>query len=214
MRAKHSVIPGDLTTTVADFENRLSFARQNAGAIHIDVADGEFVETLTLPIKRWPKLAIPYAEAHLMVKKPLPYLDQLKKAEVTRAIIHIESYFDPEELSSYAREIDMLLGFAINPETDLDYVRPFLEISNYVQVMGIEPGKTGQQMLPQTPLAVSYLRRVPNKRLVISVDCGVNKNNIAELNRLGASYFIASSAIYAEKDWQKAYSELLEMASA
>lgn len=214
MRAKHRVIPGDLTTEIGAFTTRLDFAREHAGAIHIDVADGEFVGSKTLPVKKWPTLSLAYAEAHLMVNNPLPYLDDLKKAGVTRAIIHIESYFDPDELSAYAREIDILLGFAINPETDLDYIRPFLELSHHVQVMGINPGKTGQQMLPQTPLAVSYLRRVPNQRLVITVDGGVSRNNIAELNKVGANFFVASSAIYGQQDWPSAYQELLELAES
>lgn len=212
MRAKGPILPGNLTTTREEFAKRLDFARQNAGAIHIDVADGEFVPTTTLPIKEWPALEIDYAEAHLMVKNPIPYFDDLKKAGVTRGIIHIESFFDPDELVSYAKEIDLLLGFAVNPETDLEYLKPFLEFSNYVQVMGIDPGKTGQTMLPQTPTAVSYLHRLPQRRLVISVDGGVHENTILQLRKTGASYFVASSAIYDSDDWQGSYGRLLEMA--
>ncbi|QQG50215.1 MAG: hypothetical protein HZB70_01335 [Candidatus Berkelbacteria bacterium] len=212
MKAKGPILPGNLTNTAEDFLRHLEFARENANAIHIDVADGEFVPPTTLPIKKWPTLAIDYAEAHLMVKNPIPYLDDLKKAGVTRSIVHIESFFDPDELVSYAREIDMLLGFAVSPETDLEYLRPFLELSNYVQVMGIEPGKTGQTMLPQTPTAVSYLHRLPNRRLVISVDGGVHENTILQLRKNGASYFVASSAIFDSTDWQASYSRLLELA--
>lgn len=212
MKARLPIIPGDLTATVSEFTTRLEFARNAADAIHIDVADGRFVPATTLAIEQWPELAIGYAEAHLMVRDPIPYLDQLKKAGVTRAIVHIESFFEPEELITKAREIDLLLGFAINPDTDLDHLRPFYEISNYIQVMGIVPGATGRAMLTQTPASVSYLRRVPNRRLIISVDGGVNSQTLPGLLRVGANYCVASSAIYDEGDWTKNFNELVSLA--
>lgn len=212
MKPRLPIIPGDLTTTVKDFTERLEFAREVAEAIHIDVADGQFVEATTLPVEDWPPLDIAYAEAHLMVRNPIPYLEKLKKAGVTRAILHIESFFDPEELVSHAREIDLLLGFAINPDTDLDHLRSFFELSNYIQVMGIQPGATGRTMLSQTPASVSYLRRVPNRRLVITVDGGVHLSTIEELFRGGANYCVASSAIYDEGDWRQNFSDLVTQA--
>ncbi len=210
MKARLPVIPGDLTTTKDEFDKRLVFARQAADAIHVDVADGEFVAATTLSIEEWPALNIGYAEAHLMVRNPVPYLEKLKKVGITRSIVHIESFFEPDELINYAREIDMLLGFAINPDTDLDHLRSFFDLSNYIQVMGIVPGTTGQSMLMQTPASVSYLRRVPNKRLVITVDGGVHRDTIQNLFRVGANYCVASSAIYDNGDWQDNYSALTE----
>jgi len=209
MKARLPIIPGDLTTTKEQFEKRLIFARRVADAIHIDVADGEFVVAKTLPISDWPMLEIGYAEAHLMVRNPVPYLEKLKKVGVTRSIVHIESFFDPEELVHHAREIDMLLGFAINPDTDLEHLRSFFELSNYIQLMGIVPGATGQTMLQQTPASVSYLRRVPNRRLIITVDGGVHTDTIEGLFRVGANYFVASSAIYDKGDWDKNFAALL-----
>ncbi len=214
MKSKLPIIPGNLTTTIEAFAERLDFARTAADAIHIDVADGEFVEAVTLPVEEWPTLGITYAEAHLMVKNPIPFLDKLKKVGVVRTIVHIESFFDPEELVNYAREIDMLLGFSINPDTDLDHLKSFFEYSNYIQVKGIVPGATGQKMLEQTPAAVSYLRRVPNRRLVISVDGGVNTETISSLFRVGANFCVASSAIYDNGDWNSNFKLLLTESGA
>jgi ribulose-phosphate 3-epimerase len=106
----------------------------------------------------------------------------------------------------------MLLGFAINPDTDLDHLRTFFELSNYVQVMGIQPGATGQKMLTQTPASVSYLRRVPNRRLIITVDGGVHLDTIQNLFNVGANYCVASSAIYDEGDWRANFAALTDLA--
>jgi len=211
MKPNSVIIPGDLATTREAFVSRLDFARQNARSIHIDIADGQFVDSTTLPIKDWPALDIDYAEAHLMVKDPIPYLTELKQAGITRAIVHIESFFNPDDLIAQAKEIDILLGFAVNPDTDLEHLKSFFDLGNYIQVMGIEPGKTGQPMLPQTPLAVSYLRRIPSRRLVISVDGGVHPDTLPGLRQAGANFFVASSSIYDSGDWVKNYKHMLEL---
>lgn len=211
MRSKHEIIPGDLVTTVEDFIKRLEFARAVGNSIHADVLDGQFVEGEGLAVKDWPMLDIEYAEAHLMVNDPLSFLSAVKAKGATRAIVHVEAQFDPTELKNKARELDLLLGFAVNPETDLSKLHRFFEVSNYIQVMGVHPGRTGQSYQEQTPLAVSYLRRLPN-HLIISVDGGVGPENIQALRQAGAHYFVASSSLYSEGEWQDNYQQLLDLA--
>lgn len=212
-KSKQAIIPGDLVMSVTNFNKRLDFAAKVGNSIHIDIVEKGFADGRSLKVDAWPELTLGYAEAHLMVKDPIPYLDKLKQKNITRAIIHVESTFDPSELQAVARDLDILIGFAVNPDTDLTRVTPLLAISSYVQVMGIYPGKTGQPYLAQTPLAVSYLRNLP-QRLTITVDGGVSQNNIPALKTAGADYFIASSAIYDHGDWQENYQLLLNLAQA
>lgn len=213
MKSKNPIIPGNLVESEADFTARLEFAKKVGNAIHIDVTDPDFVEGISLPVEAWPQISLEYAEAHLMVANPLRYFATLKEKGIVRAIVHVESDFDPTELQATARELDLLLGFAINPDTDLTRLLPLLAISSYAQVMSIYPGKTGQPYLPQTPLAVKYLR-THQSRLTITVDGGVSVENIPELKTAGADYFIASSAIYDGNDWTDNYQKLLNVARA
>lgn len=209
MRSKYPIIPGCLVLSAENFIRRLEFSKAAGNSIHVDVVDNDFVKGHTLPIEQWPRLDIEYAEAHLMVRYPTKMLPALKKAGVTRAIIHVESIFDLDELAEVAKSHDILLGFAVNPDTDLHTVRPYLAISNYVQVMGVTPGKTGQRQVTQTNTAVSYFKSLPS-RLTITVDGGVNATNIANLKSSGADYFIASSALYDRGEWLDNYHDLLE----
>ena len=80
--------------------------------------------------------------------------------------------------------------------------------------MGVHPGKAGQEIVETTSMAVSYIRRTSlNRRLVITVDGGVTKENIPELKKNGANYFISSAAIYNnKKSWHDSYNELVEVA--
>lgn len=214
MKPAGPIIPAALVTSAKALEEHLTFARKTSSAIHIDVIDGKFCSGTALSPSDWPELDLSYSEAHLMVEEPINYLDAIKQKGVTRTIIHVESKFDPEELVAKARELDLLLGFAINPETDLEKLRPFYALTSYFQVMGVHPGRIGQEMLDTTTLAIAYIRRTsPNRRLAISIDGGVTKENIPELKRAGADYFVSSAAIYeGEKSWEENYTELMEAA--
>jgi len=212
MKSKNFVIPACLVSNREEFIKRVEFAKSVGNAIHLDVIDPKFVDGSAMPIEAWPDVDIEYAEAHLMVRQPLTYLSQLKAKGITRAIVQVESDFDLDELVTEARINDILLGFAVNPETDLGTLRRFFSVSQYVQVMGINPGKVGQTQLPHTALAVSYLSKLPY-RLTVTADGGVNLNNIASLRQAGASYVDVSSAIYAEDDWQSSFKALMAKAS-
>ncbi|OGD60826.1 hypothetical protein A3A71_02865 [Candidatus Berkelbacteria bacterium RIFCSPLOWO2_01_FULL_50_28] len=209
MRSKSLILPGCLVLSEESFLARLEFARATTQSIHVDVVDNDFVKGHTLPIEEWPELDLGYSEAHLMVRSPQSCFSALKAKKVTRAIVHVESEFDIESLERDARRLDILLGFAVNPDTDLATSKPLLRVSNYIQIMGVTPGKTGQPQLPQTVSAVSYFRAFDHHS-IISVDGGVNASNVAKLKSAGANYFIASSGIYDNHDWQESYRELLE----
>ncbi len=215
MKSKTPIIPAALVTNEQAMLERLEFARKNSDSIHIDVIDGQFCDGATLPVEQWPELNIGYAEAHLMVKEPLNYLEKIRAKGVTRALVHVESDFNVEKLVNEARRVDVLLGFAINPDTDLEKLRPLYNVSSYFQIMGVHPGRIGQVMLDTTPLAIAYVRRTSsNHRLTITVDGGVTVEHIAALKKAGADHFVSSAAIYeGEKSWQENYDELMRAAN-
>lgn len=212
MRSLSPIIPSILTISKEDFSKKIEFAKTVGNSVQIDLIGQDFCPGRSLSLESWPSFEIEYAEAHLMVKRPIEYLEEIKKHGIIRAIIHVESTFDHEELVEKAKSLDILIGFAVNPDTDLDKIRPFLSISNYVQVMGVSPGFSGQQELPGTTLAVSYLKHLAGHRLVISVDGGVEQANIGELKKAGASYFVDASGIFEKGNWQENYRQLVNAA--
>lgn len=203
------IIPSILVTNRAEFDARLEFAHQGARSAHIDVIDGEFCSGETLAIEEWPELDLDYAEAHLMVVTPLPYLEKVASKNVTRAIVHAESTFDLEQLTKTARELDLLLGFAVNPDTDLAKLRNLLDTNAYIQVMGVHPGASNQSLIDQTPTAINYLKKSTAKRLIISVDGGVSSGNAQNLTLAGANYLVASHALFHDSNWAENYQQLL-----
>jgi len=203
------IVPAVFATSPEVFKQRLAFAESTAGAVHIDVIDGEFCPGATLPLEHWPPVTSSYSEVHLMVKRPLEYFAQLAEKKITRVIVHVESQFDVEELHRQAKSLDLLLGLAINPDTDLDRLRPYYELTSYIQIMGVHPGRTGQAFLEPARLAVSYLKHLPNRRLLLSVDGGVTAENITSLKDAGAHYFVTTHAIFDHANWQKGLDSLI-----
>ena len=212
MKSKNFVIPACLVTNREEFIKRLEFARTVGNSFHVDLIDRNFVMGEAMSVEDWPMIDIEYCEAHLMVKNPVSFLAPLKTKGVSRAIVHVEASFDLEELATEARVNDILLGFAVNPETDLTALRKYFNISQYIQVMGVQPGQVGQSQLPQTALAVSYLNKTPY-RLTITVDGGVNLANISELRHSGADNAVCSAAIYGQGEWSENFQALLKKAT-
>lgn len=196
MLSKSPIILSVLTHNSEEFTEKLAYATTATKSVHLDVIDNNFCEGKTLPIDAWPVITADYSEAHLMVNNPLEYLEPLAAKKVTRAIIHVEANFKLDELAQKARELDLLLGWAVNPDTDLDKLRPLYDTSSYIQVMGVHPGHSGQTMIDTTPPAVAYLKRIPSRRLTVTVDGGVSPETISGLKLAGANHFVVSHAVF------------------
>jgi len=213
MKSKQPVIPAVLSSSPEVFAQRLEFARTAANAVHFDVLDGQFCPGKALPIEHWPAVEIGYSEAHLMVEKPADYLEALAGRQITRALIHIESEYTLTALRQQARQLDILLGFVVSPDTDLALLQPALAVSTYVQVMGVHPGSSGQRLLDTTLTAVRYLRTQPSQKLVITVDGGVTLPNAPSVFQAGANYIITTQALFQGAKWSDNYQALLQAAS-
>lgn len=210
MRSRSPIIPAIFSDNPSIFKERLEFAETVVRAAQFDVLDGEFCRgDDNMAMEAWPKFNLEYSEAHLMVKHPIDYLEKLAAKKITRALVHVESEFNLEELRTKARELDILLGFSINPDTDLAKLRQYFEVSNYIQLMGVVPGHTGQRMLDTTVSAVSYLKRIPNQRLYIVVDGGVTAENARELVDAGANFLVATTALFSSGDPKENYEKIL-----
>ena len=81
-----------------------------------------------------------------------------------------------------------------------------LEYVDYVLIMGVNPGFGGQVFIPNSIEKIKVLRKQIQDRglaVLIEVDGGVNENTIAEISSAGVDIFVAGSAIFGSKDYQK-----------
>lgn len=188
-----------------------------AGWFHLDVMDGIFVPNISFgfPVcKAIAQVARKPLDAHLMIVEPWRYVERFAELGVKYLSFHYEACNDRHlrECIRLVRGCGMGVGVAINPETPAEVLIPYLRDIDYVVVMGVHPGYSGQKYIPETTEKVGVLAEMiagMEADCFIQVDGGVNVDNIAELERLGAGVFVAGAAAFSSGDPKSAIRALL-----
>lgn len=187
----------------------------DARLLHLDVMDGHFVPNLTygpVVVERLRALtAIPF-DTHLMIDEPDRYLDDFLAAGCDCITFHIEAVPDPTALLGRIHEADAVAGLALNPETPIETVRPFLSDCDLVLVMSVNPGFGGQSFQPSALDKLRQLREWSVPQTLLSVDGGINRSTIHLAAAAGADVLVAGSAVFDASDYGVALCELAEVA--
>lgn len=104
-----------------------------------------------------------------------------------------------------------MFGIAINPETDIDVIKEYLPLIHLVLVMGVKPGKGGQEFIPETVQKIESLKKYideNNLDLDIEVDGGVNDKTAERVVEAGANILVAGAYITSKDDPKEAISFL------
>lgn len=179
---------------------------------HIDVMDGEFVE------KNTHDLMLEYCEyldhiskvpldVHLMVADIKNYVDSYLIFNPNIITFHYEACKNKEEVISiikYIKEKGRRVGISVKPNTKIEEIYQFLQYVHLVLVMTVEPGKGGQELIPET---IDKIRELKNCRdthnfdFDIEVDGGIKVENSQEVIDAGADILVAGTAILTSKDY-------------
>ncbi len=181
------------------------------GVLHWDVMDGHFVPNLSYgamviePIRTRSNCLF---DVHLMMSDPGQYLDDFIRAGCDAITFHIEAVPEPAELLDRIHQADVLAGLALNPNTPVAAIEPYLEQCDLVLVMSVEPGFGGQTFQPSVLPKVQELRALGGEELLISIDGGIGPTTIESTLQAGCDLFVVGSAIFDRSDYQEAVEEL------
>ena len=170
-----------------------------ARALHLDVMDGNFVPNITygMPIVEAVRQATDLPlDVHLMVARPMDYIDAFADAGASALTIHIEAVDDPRPVLERIRERDVLAGLALNPPTPLESIAASLPYCDMVLCMSVMPGFGAQKF---NPVALEKLRTLHQQRgntLLLEIDGGVNEETINQCARAGAQMLVTGAAIF------------------
>ncbi|MCL6503105.1 MAG: ribulose-phosphate 3-epimerase [Pirellulales bacterium] len=180
-------------------------------ALHLDVMDGQFVPNFTYgltvvhAVRQVTSLPL---DVHLMMVRPHAWIESFRQAGADAITVHIEAEPEPREVLAQIRSLGAMAGLALNPETPLSSVMPYLSDCDLVLVMSVQPGFGGQVFDGRALEKLRALRADVPAGVVLEVDGGVNEDNIEQCVQAGASWLVAGSAIFDREDYPHSFSRL------
>jgi ribulose-phosphate 3-epimerase len=192
--------------------------RAEVRVFHFDVGDGHFIPPITAgPVVLQSISPRVHAsggvfDCHLMVEAPERHLAQFREAGADSVTVHFEACPDLPAVVAQAREHELQVGLALNPETSVEEgAGAALEAEvDLVLCMSVHPGYSGQQFIPESIQRVRRLRELLPDSMPVQVDGGVGPGNIRELYEAGATLFVAATAIFGREDLPRAYRRLVQ----
>ena len=207
----------------ADLADLAQAARQceagGADFIHYDVMDGHFVPNLTFGI---PVLAalrkrteLPL-DVHLMVREPDTLLDRYLEAGAARVAVHWEAAPHLDRSLERIRGAGARAGVALNPATPVEVLWDVLGVLDFVLLMSVNPGFSGQPFLPYVLDKARRLNRQAEERgiaLEIEMDGGLGPGTMRQAVGAGVDVCVAGSAVFGSTDPVAAMRALRQEAS-
>ena len=184
--------------------------------IHVDVMDGKYVKKKTMSISDLScitNFTRKRLDVHLMVEKPLKYLQTLVTLNVEYINIHLDIRDDIDKVIDKYKQYGIKVGIAINPDQDIESVYPYLDKIDLILIMSVVPGLPGQEFIPETISKIKKLRNYLNtqkKNILINVDGGINFLNAKDLKN--ADILVSGSTILNSDDYQEAITKLRKCA--
>jgi len=207
------VIPAVLTAKPQELNEMLKISADFTDYVQIDFMDGKFVPSLSVKpeeIKEVPDNLT--WEAHMMIEKPLEFLNAYKSAGAKKIIFHFEAASNPMAVIELARSLSIGVGIAVNPETSNTDVMPFIDKVDSLLYMAVHPGFYGAKFIPEVLDKVKEMRRV-RPQANIGLDGGVKEYNIADIAQSGVNEIFVGSAIFMQADPPASYLKLLSIAN-
>ena len=170
--------------------------------IHVDVMDGMFVPNISIGVpvvKDIRKTTDKVLDVHLMVQEPIRYVKQFAEAGSDYITVHVEACEDVPATIEAIHKMDKKAGLALNPETPLEDIAPFVEMVDLIVVMTVHPGFGGQSYIDECTEKIEILSAVIDEYgydCLLEVDGGVKLDNVSIPLEAGADVIVAGSAIF------------------
>lgn len=180
--------------------------------IHVDVMDGKYVQNKTMSFNELKKIGYytkKRLDVHLMVMKPLNYIDDYASLNVASMSVHLDIRNNVAEVLERIKEYGIKAGIALNPADDIDKIIPYLDKIDQILVMSVNPGLPGQTFIEDVLPKIDALRDLINKqnlKITLSVDGGVNLENCAKLSNV--DIIVSGSCITKSDNYQDTITKL------
>jgi ribulose-phosphate 3-epimerase len=207
--AAPTVSIGIVTANLLSLGSELALL-EGAGAklVHFDVMDGCFCPLMTVGPPFIKAIKTPLLkDVHLMIDEPLEKVAEYVAVGSDIVTIHVEACSNPhrvlQKLGSLTNANDaergVVRGVAVNPGTPLEALDPILDELEMISLLAVNPGWGGQKYIPSTYARIERVQRMikeSGKDIILCVDGGITKENIAQVAATGADLIVTGSAVF------------------
>jgi len=171
-------------------------------AVQVDVMDGHFVPNITFgpgvvkAVRSHISVAL---DVHLMIYRPEQYLQAFADSGADRLIVHQEACVHLHRVLQSIRDLGIESGVSINPATPLNVLEEVLDMTDFIQLMTVNPGFGGQTFIASQLDKIRRLRRMLDERgfeIPIAVDGGIDTTTAPQVVSAGATVLVAGSRVY------------------
>ena len=157
--------------------------------IHVDVMDGVYVKNKTMPFREMKHISdytSKRLDVHLMVKKPLKYIDDYASLNTEYITIHKDIDDDLLKCLKEIKSYYIKAGIALKSEDEIKDIIPYLPYIDLILVMSVTPGAGGQAFQEEAVDKLKELKILKNEykgkfSFIVNVDGRINNNTIAKV---------------------------------
>ncbi|EBF5173514.1 ribulose-phosphate 3-epimerase [Listeria monocytogenes] len=183
--------------------------------LHCDVMDGVYVNNLALGPEYLEivrnNTEIPL-DIHLATITPLKYIDMFGPVKPEYISFHVEVAENVSEVIRKIRSYNVKPSIAINPETPIEAIYPYLDDVEMVLMMTVNPGFAGQKFQTDVLQKLYDLKAKLAGKVhapLIEVDGNINKETVGLMRDcLPDIYVLGTSALFHDRD-KTSYAERL-----
>ena len=203
------IAPSILSADFVNLERDIrALADNGADLVHVDVMDGIFVPNISIGIPvvaAIRKITDLPLDVHLMIDRPIRYVEEFVKAGADFVTIHIEADQPQNTLAALDRihELGCKAGIVLKPKTPAEAAIPYLEKCDMILIMTVEPGFGGQKFMADQMDKVAQIREWlddVNPECLLEVDGGVDSVTHVSCKEAGANVLVAGSAYFKAED--------------
>ena len=176
-----------LLNSKSKIKDSLELNHTNIDYFHIDVMDGKFVSQKSFPfkeIKEVSKVSEKPLDIHLMTQNPKPYIRKIKRlTNINNITIHLEIEENIREILQKIKYDGIKCGISIKPNTDINLLKPYLDIVDLILIMTVEPGRGGQPFIEESTNRINKIKELTKGyNILLEVDGGINDKTIKKVN--------------------------------
>jgi len=208
------VVPAILTDDENIYHDNLLKAEHVTNLVQVDIVDGKFAANKTIgPATVAKFLTNANLEAHLMVKYPLNFVDDLVKIEhVSKIIFPYEIEGNHHDYIYQVKNNLKQVGLSINPGTPIEAILHLLDDLDMLLVLGVEPGRQGQEFKEEVLDKIRAVKKIA-PGLPVELDGGLRFENVSNIKEAGVDFIAAGSILYKADDFFVAWEKLTKLAA-